>query len=80
MDIIAAYSMPQQEEYEDEEAAEPPAAFNQALNGLKHLLSLKEHELDANSMELTTLVRMGRSLQQQAELRRRQGILDSLFK
>ncbi|CAD6504424.1 BgTH12-06154 [Blumeria graminis f. sp. triticale] len=72
MDIIAAHPLPRQEEDGDEEAAEPPATINQALNGLERLLSFKEHEPYANSMELMTLMRMKRSLQQ-AELNRSQG-------
>ncbi|CAD6503038.1 BgTH12-02709 [Blumeria graminis f. sp. triticale] len=68
--------MPQQEEHDEDEcdeAPERPAAINQALNGLKRLLSFKEHEPNANSMELTLFMRMERSLQQQAELSRWQG-------
>ncbi|CAD6502394.1 BgTH12-04986, partial [Blumeria graminis f. sp. triticale] len=64
------------EDYEDEEAAEPPGKNNQALNGPKRLLSFKNYEPDANSMELMRLMPMERSLQQQAELNRRQGISD----
>ncbi|SZE99535.1 unnamed protein product [Blumeria hordei] len=85
MVIIAAYTMPQQknqeqEEHENEEVFEPLATINQALNSLKFLLRFKEHDLDANSIELTILMRMERSLQQQAEINRSQGILDSWFK
>ncbi|CAD6501163.1 BgTH12-01417 [Blumeria graminis f. sp. triticale] len=70
----------EQEEHEDEGASEPLATINQALNGRNRLLSFKEHEPDANSMELTLLMRMERSLQQQAELNRSQGTLNSWFK
>ncbi|SZF03723.1 unnamed protein product [Blumeria hordei] len=63
MYIIAAYTMLHREEGEDE-AAEPTATINQVLNGLKRLLSFKEHGPDANSTELTILIRMERSLQQ----------------
>ncbi|CAD6502381.1 BgTH12-04973 [Blumeria graminis f. sp. triticale] len=79
MDIIAAHTVPQQEEHEedeDEEAAEPPATINQVLNGLQRLLRFKEHEPDANSMDPTVLMRMERSLQQQAELDRSQGTIN----
>ncbi|CAD6500454.1 BgTH12-07631 [Blumeria graminis f. sp. triticale] len=54
--------------------------INQALNGLKRLLSFKEHEPDANSMGLTIIMRMERSLQQQAGLNRSQETLNSWFK
>ncbi|CAD6500443.1 BgTH12-07620 [Blumeria graminis f. sp. triticale] len=50
MDTIAAHTMPQQD---DEEAAETHAMISQALNVLNRLLSFKEHETDANSMNLT---------------------------
>ncbi|VCU39039.1 Bgt-51282 [Blumeria graminis f. sp. tritici] len=77
--------MPKQEDQEgyedkDKEAAEPPATINEALNSHKRLLSFKEHEPDANSVELTILMRKERSLQQQAELNRSQGTLNSWFK
>ncbi|CAD6500330.1 BgTH12-07508 [Blumeria graminis f. sp. triticale] len=58
--------MPQQEDDEDdgdEEAAETHAMINQALNVLNRLLSFKKHEKDANSMELTLLMHIERSLQ-----------------
>ncbi|CAD6505361.1 BgTH12-00852 [Blumeria graminis f. sp. triticale] len=73
--------MPQQEEHEDEEAApstdaEPPATIYQALNDLKRLLSIKEYEPDGNSMELTILMHIERSLQQQVKLNRSQETLN----
>ncbi|VCU40585.1 Bgt-50950 [Blumeria graminis f. sp. tritici] len=37
--------------------------INQALNVLNRLLSFKKHEKDANSMELTLLMHIERSLQ-----------------
>ncbi|CCU76668.1 putative jerky protein [Blumeria hordei DH14] len=83
MNIIAAYTMSRQEEHEDEEdeeADEPSATINQALNSLKCQLSFKEHDSDANSMELTILMRMEISLQKQVEIKRSEGTLDSWFK
>ncbi|CAD6502384.1 BgTH12-04976 [Blumeria graminis f. sp. triticale] len=80
MDIIAVRTMSQQEdqeEHEDEEAAEPPDTINQALNGLKRLLSFKDYLPDSDSVELMTLLRIKRSLQHQAELNRGQGALDN---
>ncbi|CAD6505570.1 BgTH12-01060 [Blumeria graminis f. sp. triticale] len=87
MDIIAVHTLTQQEEQDEEhaededgEAAEPPSSINRALNGLKRLLGFKEHGPDANTMELTILMCMEISLQQQAKLNRSRGTLKSSFK
>ncbi|CAD6501900.1 BgTH12-02145, partial [Blumeria graminis f. sp. triticale] len=40
-----------------------PATINHALNDLKRLLSFKERELDANSMEYPMIVCMEKTLQ-----------------
>ncbi|CAD6506204.1 BgTH12-07131 [Blumeria graminis f. sp. triticale] len=78
--VIAAHIVLQLEEDEDEEVAEPPSTINQELNGLKRLLSFKNHEPDANSVKLTILMCMEISLLQLVEYKRRQWKLDSWFK
>ncbi|CAD6501916.1 BgTH12-02161 [Blumeria graminis f. sp. triticale] len=53
--------------------------INQALNVLSRLLSFKEHETDDNSMELTLLMHIERSLQQQSDPNKSQGTLNGCF-
>ncbi|SZF06095.1 unnamed protein product [Blumeria hordei] len=71
-EIIVARIIPQYEEHEeDEKAAELPAMIDPALHGLMLLLSFREQELNVNSMDITILTRIERSLQQQAEYKKR---------